>query len=76
MSCFNDYHNGLPNTGAADVAREKQMSERRSGGDPRDDVVKMTLTSNVGACKLPVEPRMTLLDALREELVLTGAKKG
>jgi xanthine dehydrogenase YagT iron-sulfur-binding subunit len=34
------------------------------------------LTINGRACKLAVEPRTTLLDALREELVLTGTKKG
>jgi xanthine dehydrogenase YagT iron-sulfur-binding subunit len=38
--------------------------------------VEVTLTVNGRACKLAVEPRMTLLDALREELVLTGTKKG
>jgi xanthine dehydrogenase YagT iron-sulfur-binding subunit len=38
--------------------------------------VEVTLTINGRACKLAVEPRMTLLDALREELVLTGTKKG
>ena len=52
------------------------MSERSSGGDLRDGVVKVTLTINGRACKLAVEPRMTLLDALREELALTGTKKG
>jgi xanthine dehydrogenase YagT iron-sulfur-binding subunit len=52
------------------------MSESCSGGDLRDDVVEVTLTINGRACKLAVEPRMTLLDALREELVLTGTKKG
>src|ERR1700752_3390258 len=52
------------------------MSEWSKGGDLRDGVVEVTLTVNGRACKLAVEPRMTLLDALREELVLTGAKKG
>ena len=52
------------------------MSESSSGGDLRDGVVEVTLTINGRACKLAVEPRMTLLDALREELVLTGTKKG
>ena len=52
------------------------MSERSSGGDLRDGVVEVTLTINGRACKLAAEPRMTLLDALREELVLTGTKKG
>ena len=52
------------------------MSESCSGGDLRDDVVEVTLTINGRACKLAVETRMTLLDALREELVMTGTKKG
>jgi xanthine dehydrogenase YagT iron-sulfur-binding subunit len=52
------------------------MSERSSGGDLRDGVVEVTLAINGRACKLAVEPRMTLLDALREKLVLTGTKKG
>ena len=52
------------------------MSERNSGGDLHDGVVEVALTINARACKLAVEPRMTLLDALREELVLTGTKKG
>jgi xanthine dehydrogenase YagT iron-sulfur-binding subunit len=52
------------------------VSESSSGGDLRDGVVEVTLTINGRACQLAVEPRMTLLDALREELVLTGTKKG
>jgi xanthine dehydrogenase YagT iron-sulfur-binding subunit len=52
------------------------MSERTSGGDLRDGVVEATLTINGLARTLAVEPRMTLLDALREELALTGTKKG
>jgi xanthine dehydrogenase YagT iron-sulfur-binding subunit len=52
------------------------MSESSSGGDLRDGVVEVTLTINGRACKLAAEPRMTLLDALREELLLTGTKKG
>jgi xanthine dehydrogenase YagT iron-sulfur-binding subunit len=52
------------------------MSESNSGEDLRDGVVAVTLIINGRASKLAVEPRMTLLDALREELVLTGTKKG
>ena len=39
-----------------------------SRGDLRDGIVAVTLTINGRACKLAVEPRVTLLDALREEL--------
>jgi xanthine dehydrogenase YagT iron-sulfur-binding subunit len=42
------------------------MSERMS----------VSLTVNGQTCTMMVEPRMTLLDALREELALTGTKKG
>jgi xanthine dehydrogenase YagT iron-sulfur-binding subunit len=52
------------------------MSERSSSGDLRDGVMEVTLTINGLARTLAVEPRMTLLDALREELALTGTKKG
>jgi xanthine dehydrogenase YagT iron-sulfur-binding subunit len=51
------------------------MSESSGGVDLCDGVVAVTLTINGRACKLAVEPRMTLLDALREELLLTGTKK-
>jgi aerobic-type carbon monoxide dehydrogenase small subunit (CoxS/CutS family) len=34
------------------------------------------MTINGQICSLMVEPRMTLLGALREELALTGTKKG
>ena len=47
-----------------------------SSGDLRDGVVEVTVNINGRACRLAVEPRMTLLDALREELALTGTKKG
>lgn len=45
-------------------------------GDFRDGVIAVTLTVNGHAHRLAVEPRTTLLDALREELALTGTKKG
>lgn len=38
--------------------------------------VKITLTINGNRHKLAVEPRVTLLDLLREDLKLTGTKKG
>ena len=42
----------------------------------RADDVTMSLTINGDARELAVDPRTTLLDALRERLGLTGAKKG
>ncbi|MEO6733878.1 MAG: 2Fe-2S iron-sulfur cluster-binding protein [Ferruginibacter sp.] len=41
-----------------------------------ENSVKVTLKVNGSAKSLQVDSRMTLLDALREKLVLTGAKKG
>ncbi len=40
------------------------------------DRIPVNLTVNGQVCRLMVEPRMTLLDAVREELGLTGIKKG
>jgi xanthine dehydrogenase YagT iron-sulfur-binding subunit len=51
------------------------MSEG-SGSGRREDVAAVKLTINGRACTLAVEPRTTLLDVLREELALTGTKKG
>ena len=45
-------------------------------GEPRIEGVPVSLTVNGQAHTITIEPRMTLLDALREELVLTGTKKG
>jgi xanthine dehydrogenase YagT iron-sulfur-binding subunit len=42
---------------------------------PRQERVAVTLTINGEPRTIAVEPRTTLLDALREELALTGTKK-
>jgi xanthine dehydrogenase YagT iron-sulfur-binding subunit len=42
---------------------------------PRDARVDVSMIVNGSVRALTVEPRMTLLDALREELALTGPKK-
>ena len=44
-------------------------------GTPRIDPVPVKLTVNGQTCTITVEPRTTLLDALRDELSLTGTKK-
>lgn len=41
-----------------------------------DELVAITLTINGERRQLRIDPRMTLLDALRERLNLTGTKKG
>jgi xanthine dehydrogenase YagT iron-sulfur-binding subunit len=50
------------------------MSEARRGGCG-DGLVSVKLIVNGRASTLAVEPRTTLLDALREQLALTGTKK-
>jgi xanthine dehydrogenase YagT iron-sulfur-binding subunit len=44
--------------------------------DPSADMVTLGLHVNGRPCTLTLDPRTTLLDALREHLGLTGAKKG
>jgi xanthine dehydrogenase YagT iron-sulfur-binding subunit len=44
--------------------------------EPHAGRVRVTLIVNDQSRVMMVEPRMTLLDALREELALTGTKKG
>jgi len=51
------------------------MSEIPSRGS-RDDRVVVTMIVNRQTRHVTIDPRMTLLDALRENLALTGTKKG
>jgi xanthine dehydrogenase YagT iron-sulfur-binding subunit len=44
--------------------------------DPDDKRLNITLKVNGRECAVSVDPRMTLLDCLREVLHLTGTKKG
>ena len=44
--------------------------------EARSDPVSVELRVNGSVRKLTLDPRMTLLDALREHLALTGTKKG
>ena len=43
--------------------------------EPGSERMSMNLTVNGQRCAMMVEPRMTLLDALSEELAATGTKK-
>ncbi|HWI29753.1 MAG TPA: (2Fe-2S)-binding protein [Stellaceae bacterium] len=43
---------------------------------PQNDRLRLTLSVNGTAYPLTLDPRTTLLDALREHLMLTGTKKG
>jgi xanthine dehydrogenase YagT iron-sulfur-binding subunit len=56
---------------AGEVAKaEAATGDRGPGGAP------VTLTLNGEQCVLDLEPRTSMLDALRERLELTGSKKG
>jgi xanthine dehydrogenase YagT iron-sulfur-binding subunit len=57
-----------------DAATDKTPSGIATGKS-RIEPVPVNLTVNGLARTIKVEPRMTLLDALREKLALTGAKK-
>ena len=63
-----------PKRGLGDTATEKAPSGAASG-QSRIEPVPVNLTVNGLARTITVEPRMTLLDALREKLALTGTKK-
>ncbi|MGH2614348.1 MAG: (2Fe-2S)-binding protein [Thermomicrobiales bacterium] len=52
------------------------MSVDEAGGRRREAEARIALRINEREYRLEVEPRVTLLDALRERLGLTGAKKG
>jgi xanthine dehydrogenase YagT iron-sulfur-binding subunit len=56
-------------------AYKRRLGEAPSD-KPRLEIVTVSVTVNGKPERLTVEPRMTLLDALREELALTGTKKG
>ncbi len=58
-------------TGVLEKAAKAQQTGKVAGPGP----VPITLQINGKAHKLTVEPRVTLLDALRDRLDLTGAKK-
>jgi xanthine dehydrogenase YagT iron-sulfur-binding subunit len=57
-------------------AASLDQAEATSAAGPATDSVKVKLKINGKAYALDVDPRVTLLDALRERLQLTGSKKG
>jgi xanthine dehydrogenase YagT iron-sulfur-binding subunit len=57
----------LPGSGSAAAAQDAA---------PRSPLMEVTLQVNGKEHLLPLDPRTTLLDALREHLDLTGSKKG
>lgn len=52
------------------------QEELERAGLASSDMIEMTLRVNGGEYPLSVEPRVSLLDALRERAGLTGTKKG
>jgi xanthine dehydrogenase YagT iron-sulfur-binding subunit len=69
--------------GASVATASTSLLTRRGGAEPIDtpdsrfgDLVRASLTINDETHDLTLDPRTTLLDLLREELGLTGAKKG
>jgi xanthine dehydrogenase YagT iron-sulfur-binding subunit len=63
-----------PKPGSGDAAIDKTPSGTATGKSSIEPV-PVNLTVNGLAWTITVEPRMTLLDALREKLALTGTKK-
>jgi xanthine dehydrogenase YagT iron-sulfur-binding subunit len=57
-------------------AASLDRAEATSDAGPATESVKVNLKINGKAYALDVDPRVTLLDALRERLHLTGSKKG
>jgi xanthine dehydrogenase YagT iron-sulfur-binding subunit len=56
--------------------RSALAAESAVSGGPSSSAVDVTLRVNGTAHALKLEPRVTLLDALREEMQLAGTKKG
>ena len=70
-------HTGALSTGlAADVAWSAKDTVEPVRGDPAAAEIAVRLRVNGVARELRLDPRVTLLDALRERLALTGTKKG
>jgi xanthine dehydrogenase YagT iron-sulfur-binding subunit len=53
-----------------------QAKQEPSSGSPVEGETQITLKVNGRSQTLKLEPRVTLLDALREKMALTGSKKG
>jgi xanthine dehydrogenase YagT iron-sulfur-binding subunit len=65
---------GISGIGDAQAGDQRMSDGPASGKTPVDPLI-VNLTVNDQASGITVEPRMTLLDALREKLELTGTKK-
>ena len=66
-----------PTIGKSDASIKANAPDAAAKAAKRDlEKISVSLTVNGQRRALAIEPRMTLLDALREELALTGTKKG
>ncbi len=63
-------------TAASTLAQAAQTGAADPAGPAFQDTLDVTLGVNGAAHRLALEPRVSLLDALRERLQLTGTKKG
>ena len=60
----------------AGCKEQQRPPDRRAGAEPPPPDVEVTLRINGKPHKLTLDPRTSLLDALRERIGLTGTKKG
>jgi xanthine dehydrogenase YagT iron-sulfur-binding subunit len=68
---------GSPSSRESDAGFKGNAPDAAPKAVKRDlEKISVSLTVNGQKRALTIEPRMTLLDALREELALTGTKKG
>jgi xanthine dehydrogenase YagT iron-sulfur-binding subunit len=68
---------GSPTSREPDASLKANAPDAAAKAAKRDlEKISVSLTVNGQRHVLTIEPRMTLLDALREELALTGTKKG
>src|SRR3981081_3094520 len=65
----------MPKPGSGDAATADKAPSGTATGKSPIEPMPVNLTVNGLARTITVEPRMTLLDALREKLALTGTKK-
>jgi xanthine dehydrogenase YagT iron-sulfur-binding subunit len=61
---------------APSLMKSTQAQEPPTAGAPGAGEIQITLKVNGQSQRLNIEPRVTLLDALREKMALTGSKKG
>ncbi len=66
----------MPNDDRTLAGRQAHEQVRADGANAPVPRRKVTLRVNGASHELTIEPRVTLLDALREHLGLTGTKKG